>query len=324
MTSRLRRLRRTPALRELVADVTLEPKHLMLPIFVKEGLAEPQEIVGMPGVLQHTEASYLGVLDAAVTAGIRAVMLFAVPETRDAHASAALDGDGILSRVISNARSHVGDRLVLVADLCLDEFTDHGHCGVLNDWGEIDNDLTLQQYIVFARNLAAAGADLLGTSGMMDGQVRAIRQKLDAHGFTDTGILAYAAKYASHFYGPFRNAVESPLQGDRNTYQQDFRRSREGRAEILADLSEGADIVMVKPALAYMDVLTQAVALSDVPVATYIVSGEYAMIEAGAAAGAIPREDTIWEILTAMRRAGAQIICTYWALEFAQRLKAAR
>lgn len=322
--SRLRRLRRTPALRQLVADVTLSPSELMLPLFVKEGLDEPHEIPGMPGVLQHTESSFLAVLDEAIAAGMVSVMFFAVPSVRDATGSEACSSSGILSRVIRAARSHVGDQLVLVADLCLDEFTDHGHCGVLNAAGAVDNDATLEYYVRFAHQLAEAGADLLGTSGMMDGQVAAIRRALDDQGFVDTGILAYAAKYASNFYAPFRDAVESQLHGDRKTYQQDFRRMREGREEILSDLDEGADIIMIKPALAYMDVLTEAAALSDRPVASYIVSGEYAMVEAGAAAGVLNREETVFELLYGLKRAGANIICTYWALEFAQRLRGMR
>lgn len=321
LAHRPRRLRRNAALRDLVADVTLAPHNLMLPLFVKEGLQHPQEIVGMRGVLQHTETSYLTVLDEAVAAGIRAVMFFALPVRRDAQASEACAPEGILARVISSARAHVGDKLVLVADLCLDEFTDHGHCGVLDAAGDIDNDATLELYVTFAAHLAAAGADLLGASGMMDGQVAAVRAGLDAGGFTDTGILAYAAKFASHFYGPFRNAVESPLQGERTTYQQDFRRTREGRAEILADHAEGADIIMVKPALAYLDVVAQAAALTDRPVAAYVVSGESAMVEAAAEAGVLVREAVIFELMYGLRRAGAQIICTYWALEVAQRLR---
>lgn len=319
--SRPRRLRRTPAMRQLVADVTLAPSDLMMPIFVKEGLDQPQEISGMPGVFQHTESSFLQVLDEAVAAGVVSVMFFAIPIVRDSTGSEACSSTGILSRVIRAARSHIGEQLVLVADLCLDEFTDHGHCGVLNAEGAVDNDETLEYYVEFAHQLAQAGADLLGTSGMMDGQVAAIRHGLDERGFTDTGILAYAAKYASNFYSPFRNAVDSQLQGDRKTYQQDFRRKHEGREEILSDLEQGADVIMVKPALAYMDVLADAASLSEKPVATYIVSGEYAMIEAGAAAGVINREETIFEMLYALKRAGANIICTYWALEFAQRLK---
>lgn len=324
ISNRARRLRRTPVLRELVADVTLSPRDLMLPIFVKEGSDQPNEIPGMPGVLQHTETSFLTVLDEAIDSGVLSVMFFAVPAVRDSIGSEACSSTGILSRVIRAARDRVGDQLVLVADLCLDEFTDHGHCGVLDRNGNVDNDATLDVYVEFARQLAQAGADLLGTSGMMDGQVAAIRRGLDERGLIDTGILAYAAKYASSFYGPFRNAVDSQLRGDRKTYQQDFRRTREGREEVLTDLREGADIIMVKPALAYMDVLADAAALSDKPVATYIVSGEYAMVEAGAAAGVMNREETILEMLYALKRAGANIICTYWALEFAQRLKGIR
>lgn len=324
ITNRARRLRRTPALRELVADVTLSPRDLMLPIFVKEGSDQPNEIPGMPGVLQHTESSFLTVLDEAIDSGVLSVMFFAIPAVRDSTGSDACSSTGILSRVIRAARDRVGDQLVLVADLCLDEFTDHGHCGVLDRNGNVDNDATLDVYVEFARQLAQAGADLLGTSGMMDGQVAAIRRGLDERGLIDTGILAYAAKYASSFYGPFRNAVDSQLRGDRKTYQQDFRRTREGREEVLTDLREGADIIMVKPALAYIDVLADAAALSDKPVATYIVSGEYAMVEAGAAAGVMNREETILEMLYALKRAGANIICTYWALEFAQRLKGIR
>lgn len=321
---RPRRLRRTAALRELVADVTLSPSDLMLPIFVKEGLDAQKEIPGMPGVVQHTETSFLPVLDGVIEAGVKSVMFFAVPTLRDEFGSDACASDGILSRVIRAARQHVGDNLVLVADLCLDEFTDHGHCGVLDQHGTVDNDATLTYYVQFAKNLAEAGADLLGTSGMMDGQVLAIRRGLDEHGLVDTGILAYAAKYASNFYAPFRDAVESQLHGDRKTYQQDYRRTREGRTEILGDLEEGADIIMVKPSLAYMDVLAHAAQVSNKPVASYIVSGEYAMVEAAARAGVLAREDTIFELLYGLRRAGANIICTYWALEFAQRLKGTR
>ncbi|MDH6423556.1 porphobilinogen synthase [Aurantimicrobium minutum] len=321
MINRPRRLRTTPAMRELVADVTLSPKNLMLPVFVKEGITEPRVISGMPGVLQHTEESFLHVLDDAIASGIVSVMFFAVPEHRDGTGSQACLSEGILSRVIRAAREHVGDALVLVADLCLDEFTDHGHCGVLDSSGEVDNDATLEHYVAMATVLADAGADLLGTSGMMDGQVAAIRAGLDVRGFVNTGILAYAAKYASNFYGPFRNAVESQLSGDRKTYQQDFRRTKEGAEEILLDLEEGADMVMVKPALAYMDVLSQAAQLSSKPVAAYVVSGEYSMVETAAAQGVIPREATIFELLYALKRAGANIICTYWALEFAQKLK---
>lgn len=321
MIHRPRRLRTTAAMRTLVADVELSPKNLMMPLFVREGIDTPREIKGMPCVLQHTEGSFLAELDDAIAAGIVSVMFFAIPEVRDDIGSQACSPDGILTRVIQKAREHVGDRLVLVADLCLDEFTDHGHCGVLDAAGQVDNDETLKHYVSMACALAHAGADLLGTSGMMDGQVAAIRSELDAQGHVNTGILAYAAKYASNFYGPFRNAVESQLEGDRKTYQQDFRRKKEGREEILLDLEEGADIVMVKPALAYMDVLAQAAELSDKPVAAYVVSGEYAMVEAAAAAGVISRDATIFELLYGLTRAGATIICTYWALEFAQKIR---
>ncbi|AOY56769.1 delta-aminolevulinic acid dehydratase [Candidatus Rhodoluna planktonica] len=311
-------------MRDLVADVTLEPKNLMLPIFVKEGLEAPRSIEGMADVLQHTEQSFLDVLDDAIGAGIKSVMFFAVPKIRDAKGSQATAENGILSRVIRSARAHVGNDLVLVADLCLDEFTDHGHCGVLDNQGLIDNDSTLIRYADMGLVLAAAGADLLGTSGMMDGQVASIRKALDLRGFENTGILAYSAKYASGFYGPFRNAVESALDGDRKTYQQDYRRTREGLAEVELDLAEGADLIMVKPALVYLDVIAKAAAVSNRPVAAYLVSGEYAMVEASAKAGVIDRELAIFEILYSIRRAGAQIICTYWALEFAKKLKEQR
>jgi porphobilinogen synthase len=320
--NRPRRLRTSAQMRRLVADIDVRPHNLMLPLFVKEGLESPRAIDSMPGVVQHTEESFLPVLDDAIAAGIVSVMFFAVPEKRDALGSEACESTGILNRVVRAAKAHVGDRLVVVADLCLDEFTDHGHCGVLDEAGNVDNDRTLVHYVQMATELAAAGADLLGTSGMMDGQVGAIRTGLDNAGFVNTGILAYSAKYASSFYAPFRDAVESQLDGDRLTYQQDFRRSREGAEEVLLDLDEGADIVMVKPALAYLDVVAQAAQLSSKPVAAYIVSGEYAMVEAAAAAGVIHRENTIMELLYAVKRAGAQIICTYWALEFAQRIGA--
>jgi len=321
MIHRPRRLRTTTAMRELVADVTLSPSNLMLPLFVREGLTEPREIKGMPGVFQHTEDTFLTVLDEAINTGIVSVMLFAVPNERDEIGSQSCHPNGILNRVVAKAKAHVGDRLVIVADLCLDEFTSHGHCGVLAEDGSVDNDATLAHYQDMALGLAAAGADLLGTSGMMDGQVAAIRVVLDAADFKNTGILAYSAKYASSFYAPFRNAVESQLDGDRKTYQQDFRRTREAIDEIELDLQEGADIVMVKPAIAYLDVVAKAAEISVKPVAAYIVSGEYSMVEVAAAAGSINREQTIFELLYAVKRAGAQIICTYWALEFANKLK---
>lgn len=310
----------TAAMRELVADVRIHPSDLMLPIFVKEGLDQPREIEGMPGVFQHTETSFVDILDQAVEAGIVSVMFFAIPENRDAQGSEACNSRGILSRVISAAKQHVGDSLVLVADLCLDEFTDHGHCGVLNNSGQVDNDATLEKYVEMALVLAQSGADLLGTSGMMDGQVRAIRTGLDSQNFIDVGILAYGAKYASAFYSPFRNAVESQLAGDRKTYQQDFRRTNEGLEELALDELEGADILMVKPALTYLDVLVRVSGQTHKPLAAYIVSGEYAMVEVAAQSGVIDRDAVITEILTAVKRAGAQIICTYWALEYAQKV----
>lgn len=308
-------------MRELVADVTYRAADFMLPIFVREGLDSPREIKGMPRVLQHTEESFLAVLDDAIDSGIVSVMLFAVPAHRDSRGSAACEPEGILNRVVRAARSHVGDKLVIVADLCLDEFTDHGHCGVLDSSGEIDNDATLEIYGQMGLSLAAAGADLLGTSGMMDGQVASIRRALDEGGFSDVGILAYAAKFASNFYGPFRDAVESQLDGDRKTYQQDFRRSRESLDEIALDVQQGADIVMVKPAMAYLDVVARAAGLTNKPIAAYLVSGEYAMVEAAAQAGVLDRSAAIREMIFALKRAGANIICTYWALELALDLK---
>jgi len=321
MLERPRRLRRTASMRELVADVTYRAADFMLPIFVREGLDSPREIKGMPRVLQHTEESFLAVLDDAIDSGIVSVMLFAVPAHRDSRGSAACEPEGILNRVVRAARSHVGDKLVIVADLCLDEFTDHGHCGVLDSSGEIDNDATLEIYGQMGLSLAAAGADLLGTSGMMDGQVASIRRALDEGGFSDVGILAYAAKFASNFYGPFRDAVESQLDGDRKTYQQDFRRSRESLDEIALDVQQGADIVMVKPAMAYLDVVARAAGLTNKPIAAYLVSGEYAMVEAAAQAGVLDRSAAIREMIFALKRAGANIICTYWALELALDLK---
>lgn len=321
LSHRPRRLRRTHAVRELVAETRLSPAHLMAPIFVKEGLKTAQEVASMPGVFQYPLEALPGVLDTAREAGIVSVMLFAIPAQRDEVGSQATDPEGILSRATRVAKNHVGDSLVVVADLCLDEFTSHGHCGVLDAHGGVSNDETLVRYALMACVLAAAGADMVGTSGMMDGQVACVRNALDEAGFLDVGIMAYAAKYASSFYGPFRDAVESELEGDRLSYQQDWRNRREATREVLMDLEEGADIVMIKPALAYLDVLSDAAALSDRPVAAYIVSGEYSMIELAAQHGLLHREKAIEEALTAVRRAGASIICTYWAVEWGQRLK---
>jgi porphobilinogen synthase len=321
---RPRRLRTTQAMRELVAETTLRPSQLVLPLFVREGLAEPQPVSAMPGVVQHTRDTLRKAVSEAAEAGIRGVMLFGIPEAKDATGSGAIDPDGILNVAIRDIVGEVGDAVVVMSDLCLDEFTDHGHCGVLTPDGRVDNDATLAAYAEMAVAQAAAGVDLVGPSGMMDGQVAAVRSALDAAGHTDTGILAYGAKYASAFFGPFREAVDSSLEGDRRTYQQDPRNGAEGVREALLDVEQGADIVMVKPALPYLDVLRQvrdAPELRGVPVAAYNVSGEYAMVEAAAANGWIDREPAILETLTAIRRAGADIILSYWATEAARLLR---
>ena len=319
--SRPRRLRRTPALRRLVAETTLRPGQLVLPMFVGEGLTEPRPIGTMPGVVQHTRESLRKAAAAAVEAGVGGVMLFGIPEVKDATGSGGLDPAGILNVAIADVVSEVGDATVVMSDLCLDEFTDHGHCGVLAADGSVDNDATLELYAEMAVAQASAGVHVVGPSGMMDGQVGAIRAALDDAGHRDVAILAYSAKYASAFYGPFREAVDSSLKGDRRTYQQDVANSREAIREVTLDLAEGADMVMVKPALAYLDVLREVAMISDVPVAAYNVSGEYAMVEAAAAAGAIDRQTAILETLTSIRRAGADIILTYWAAEAAHLLR---
>lgn len=317
---RPRRLRTTSSMRALVREVSLDPSSLMLPLFVREGLDHPRPIAGLPGVVQHSLSSLESAVDEARSVGVGSVMLFGVPETRDAEGSEAWNPDGILSRAIAVARRRVGDDLVVAADLCLDEFTSHGHCGVLDEHGVVDNDRTLDSYARMSIVLADAGAHLLGTSGMMDGQVRAVREALDAAGRVDVAIIAYTAKFASSFYGPFRAAVESPLTGDRATYQQDFANVRESMREARLDVGEGADIIMVKPGLAYLDVLSAISAAVDVPTASYIVSGETAMVEAAAATGALDRDRAILEMVTAVRRAGATVVCTYWAVEVARRL----
>jgi len=318
---RLRRLRATPALRRLVAEHDLSPRRLVLPVFVKEGISASQPIASMPGVHQHPLEALPAVIDEAVAAGLGGVMLFGVPATRDAVGSGATDPDGILNRAIAVAAEAAAGRLTVQADLCLDEFTDHGHCGLLAADGSVDNDATLVVYGRMAVAQAEAGADILGLSGMMDGQVAAVRAALDAAGHADVAILAYAAKYASAFYGPFRDAVESTLDGDRRTYQLDAANGREGVQEALVDADEGADIVMVKPAGPYLDVLARVADVSAVPVWAYQVSGEYALIETAAAAGLIDRDRAIAETLLGIRRAGAQTILTYWAVEVAQRLR---
>ncbi len=318
---RPRRLRSTPAMRRMVRETRVHPSQLVLPAFLREGLTEPIEINGMPGVLQHSRDSLKRAAHDAVASGVSGIMLFGVPQGRDAVASEACLLDGVLSVAIADVRAEVGDEAVVIADLCMDEFTDHGHCGILDGHGRVDNDATLDVYRRMAVVLAEAGAHMVGTSGMMDGQVAAVREALDDGDRPDVSILAYAAKYASALYGPFRNAVESRLDGDRRTYQQDPSNRRESMREVLLDVSEGADIVMVKPGLAYLDVISDVAATVDVPVAAYIVSGELAMVEYAAAAGAIDRRRTILEVLTAVNRAGADVICTYWATEAAMWLR---
>jgi porphobilinogen synthase len=317
---RPRRLRRTPALRRLVAETDVAAHQLVLPLFVREGAAEPIPIGSMPGVVQHTRETLKKAASEAVAAGLGGVMLFGIPEEKDATGSGGVDPHGILNLAITDVVAEVGDELTVMSDLCLDEFTDHGHCGVLDPDGNIDNDRTLEQYAAMAIAQAAAGVDLVAPSGMMDGQVGEVRKALDGEQYTGTGILAYSAKYASAFFGPFREAVDSSLQGDRRTYQQNPANGREGVREALLDVAEGADIVMVKPALGYLDVLSAVRQAVDVPVAAYNVSGEYAMVEAAAANGWIDREPAILETLTSIRRAGADVVLTYWALEAAELL----
>ena len=318
---RPRRLRTSAAMRRLVAETDLRPRHLIQPLFVAEGLSEPRDIGSMPGVRQLDLDSLATALEDAADVGVPGVMLFGVPRDRDHIGSQADDPGGILNRAIERARSVIGDDLVVMADLCLDEFTDHGHCGVTDQRGCVDNDETLQRYVSVALAQAQAGAQVLGLSGMMDGQVGAVRAALADSGHHDVAVLAYAAKYASAFYGPFREAVDSTLTGDRRTYQQDPANRREARREVQLDLDEGADIVMVKPALGYLDVLSDVAAMSTVPVWAYQVSGEYAMIEAAAARGWLDREAVIHESLLSIRRAGADAVLTYWATEVAQRIR---
>jgi porphobilinogen synthase len=320
--ARPRRLRGTAAVRDLVAETRLHPRNLVLPLFVKEGLSDPRPVPAMPGVVQHSLASLRKAVREAADAGVGGVMLFAVPSHKDAAGSQADRPDGILQRAIGEAVAEAGDALVVMSDLCLDEFTDHGHCGVLDAEGRVDNDATLERYAAMAVAQASAGAHMVGPSGMMDGQVAVIRAALDGAGFTDVSILAYTAKYASAFYGPFRDAVESELRGDRRTYQMDPANAAEAVRELRLDLAEGADMVMVKPAMAYLDVLRTVADRCDVPVAAYQVSGELAMVEAAAARGWLDRDRAIRETLTSIRRAGATVILTYWAAEVARELTA--
>ena len=320
LNERPRRLRRTDALRTLVRQVHLDPGNFILPMFVREGTDEPVPIGSMPGVVQHSQSSLAKSVNEAADAGVGAVMLFGVPSTKDPNGDAACDPGSILASAIRWTKAELGDAMPVIADLCLDEFTTHGHCGVLDSNGNVDNDATLRQYQRMSLTLADAGADILGLSGMMDGQVAAVREALDAAGSTDTVLLAYAAKFASAFYGPFRDAVESSLEGDRRSYQQDPANVTEAVREVRLDVAEGADIVMVKPGLPYLDIIARVAAEVDVPVAAYVVSGESSMIEAAAAAGMIDRERAILEALTSVKRAGADIIATYWATEVAHLL----
>ncbi|MFF4340793.1 porphobilinogen synthase [Kitasatospora sp. NPDC001540] len=313
--------RTPPARPPLVAETRLHPAELILPAFVREGIAEPQPIGSMPGVVQHTRDTLRRAAVEAAGAGVGGIMLFGVPAVQDATGTAGTDPEGILQLAIRDVVSEVGDQLVVMSDLCLDEFTDHGHCGVLAADGSVDNDATLERYAEMAVVQADAGVHLVGPSGMMDGQVAVVREALDAAGHQDTGILAYTAKYASAFFGPFREAVGSSLKGDRKTYQQDPANAREALRELAQDVAEGADLVMVKPAMSYLDVVRQVADASPVPVAAYQVSGEYAMVEAAAANGWIERERTILETLTSIRRAGAEQILTYWAVEAAGMLR---
>lgn len=301
----------------MVAETTIRPGQLVLPMFVKEGAGEPVAIKSMPGVVQHSRDSLRKAAVEAVRAGVGGLMIFGVPTTKDAVGSGGVDENGILNVALRDLRAELGDDTVLMSDVCVDEFTDHGHCGVLDDKGNVDNDATLAVYGEMAVAQAQAGAHLLGPSGMMDGQVGAIRSALDGAGLSDTGIFAYTVKYASAFYGPFREAVESTLTGDRKAYQQDPANVREALRETQLDLDEGADVVMVKPAMSYLDVVRAVAEISDVPVAAYQISGEYAMVEAAAANGWLDRRRTILETLTSIRRAGADIVLTYWATEVA-------
>ncbi|KPI01951.1 Porphobilinogen synthase [Actinobacteria bacterium OK074] len=321
--TRPRRLRTTPALRRMVAETRLHPADFILPAFVREGVSEPVAISAMPGVVQHSRDSLKKAALDAVEAGISGIMLFGVPEDekKDAFGTAGTDPDGILQVALRDVRAEVGDDLIIMSDLCLDEFTDHGHCGVLDAHGRVDNDATLERYAEMAQVQADAGAHVVGPSGMMDGQIGVVRDALDQIGREDVSILAYTVKYSSAFFGPFREAVASSLKGDRKTYQQDPANVRESLRELALDLEEGADMVMVKPAGPYLDILAKVAEVANVPVAAYQISGEYSMIEAAAEKGWIDRDQAILEALTGIKRAGAQNILTYWAVEVARKLK---
>ncbi len=319
---RPRRLRQSPAIRRLVAETSLRPADLVLPLFVKEGIDDPQPVTSMPGVYQHTLGSLRKAAHEAVESGVGGLMLFGVPLRKDAVGTGATDEDGILQAAIREVVAEVGDATVVMSDLCLDEFTDHGHCGVLTPAGAVDNDATLARYGEMAVAQARAGVHMVGASGMMDGQVGVVRDALDSAGHQDVSVMAFSAKYASAFYGPFREAVESSLQGDRKTYQQDPANGVEALREVALDVAEGADVVLVKPAMAYLDVVRRVADAVRVPVAAYQVSGEYAMIEAAAANGWVDRDRIVMETLTSIRRAGASIVLTYWATEVARWLRA--
>ena len=325
----MRRLRRTNALRQLVAQTRVNINDLVMPLFVREDITEPQPITALPGMMQHTQESLRAEVKELGSLGIQAVMLFGLPTHKDEIGSQAWASDGVVQVALENLREDNGDDLTLIADLCMDEYTSHGHCGVLRQTGsahnavDIDNDATLDLYQQIATAQVRAGAHMVAPSGMMDGQVAAIRKALDEDGYTDTPIMAYSAKYASAEYGPFREAVNVTITGggDRKSYQQDPANSREALAEIELDVAEGADIIMVKPALAYLDVISQARARFDLPLAAYHVSGEYAMLKAAAANGWIDGAATALEHLTAIKRAGADIVMTYLAREFAEQLQ---
>lgn len=319
---RLRRLRQTPTVRRLVAETQLSVNDLILPMFVREGITEPQPIASMPGVYQHTMDSLVKEVHEVAELGVPAVVLFGLPEHKDPQGSQAWAPDGILQKAVREVREAMGDRILVIPDTCLDEFTDHGHCGVLNEAGDVDNDGTLALYAQMAVAQAEAGAHLVSPSGMMDGQVAVIRGALDEEGFEDVGILAYSAKYATPLFGPFREAVNVQIAGggNRKTYQMDPPNSREALAEIAFDIAEGADIVMIKPALPYLDIISLAAKQSEVPVAAYHVSGEYAMVKAAAANGWIDGDAVAFEQLTSIKRAGADMILTYFAKEVAETL----
>lgn len=324
--SRPRRLRKSPALRRLVAETNLTVNDLVAPLFVREGITEPQPITSLPGVVQHTQESLAAEIERLVALGVPGVILFGIPENKDAEGSEAWNPNGVMQIALANTKRRFGSDLVLMADLCVDEYTSHGHCGIVGPDGDVDNDLTLDIYAQTALAQAEAGADVVAPSGMMDGQVLAIRDVLDEEEFTQVSILAYSAKYASAFYGPFRDAVDVTIAdgGNRKTYQQDWRNGREALEEIRHDVGEGADMVMVKPAMAYLDIITKARAELDIPLAAYHVSGEYAMLKAAAANGWIDGTAAALETLTAIKRAGADFILTYLAGEVAEILAASQ